>query len=397
MAKEITMPRLAQTSEEVRLVRWHVTVGDPVKKGDPLCEVENDKTTMDLESFAEGTVLKLLVAADSEVTAGTIIALIGEPGEMTADVLPPQRTEEDSQGDAVDASSSDRPAETAKASRLVRHLAEKRGIDLTSVRGTGPAGIIVMKDLDAPSRGVPVSSHDAASRTEAPDGTTSQAELTRIPLSDQQLLLGRLLAESKTRIPHYYLESTVLCDRLMDLRQRKRTRDGDKLAVDTLFIFAVASVLPRLPRINSSFHEGSLHTSEEINIAFATSVHDELRAPVVRAADKKNLEEIDREVKWLTAKARNNKLERVDNADATFTISNLGMYPINSFQAIITPPQVAVLAIGRIRKIMDIDDNNSFRIRPACTVSGSFDHRAVNGAQGAEFLQALKRFVEEEM
>ncbi|MGA2764041.1 MAG: dihydrolipoamide acetyltransferase family protein [Spirochaetia bacterium] len=371
MAKEIRMPKLAQTSEEVRLLRWHVKVGDSVKKGDPLCEVENDKTTMDLESFADGIVLRLLAAPESEVTAGTVIALIGEPGEETAEVteVTPRQ-----------------PTEPARATRMVRNLAQKRGIDLAAVRGTGPAGLVTRKDLEA------VGAEKAPTAPPAPP-----VEETAIPLSDQQLQLGRLMTEGKARIPHYYLESMILCDRLLDLREKRRSRDGDKLAVDSFFIFAAASVLSRMPRINSSFRKGSLRSSSQVNIAFAASVHDELRAPVVRAADRKNLEEIDQEVKWLTAKARNNKLEREDISAATFTISNLGMYLIDSFQAIITPPQVAVLAIARIRRIMDIDNNSSFRLRPACTVWGSFDHRAVNGAQGAEFLQALKRFIEEEI
>ena len=376
MAKEIRMPKLGQTSEEVHLIRWHVTAGDTVRKGDPLCEVENDKTTMDLESFADGTVLRLVAQPDSVVSAGAVIALIGEPGEVTAGNPAPEAPPTPPV-DVLAPESPRRHAEnTVTATRLVRHLAEKRGIDLASVRGTGPSGLVVIKDLEAPKAAAP--------------GAAAA-------LSEQQLQLGRLLAESKARVPHYYLESTFLCERLLELREKRRAREGDTPAVDSLFILAVAAVLRRFARINSSFRDGSLHPSDRINIAFATSVGDELFAPVVRDADRKNLEEIDRDVRRLTAKARNGRLEREDIFDATFTISNLGMYPVDSFQAIITPPQVAVLAIGRIRRIMDVEDNNSFRVRPVCSVWGSFDHRAVNGAQGAEFLQALKRFVEEEI
>ena len=359
MAKEIRMPKLAQTSEEVRLLRWHVKVGDSVKKGDPLCEVENDKTTMDLESFADGIVLRLLAAPESEVTAGTVIALIGEPGEETAEMTP-EAAPQPLQRPQPQAQAPRQPTETARATRLIRNLAQKRGIDLAAVRGTGPAGLVTRKDLEAVGSKV-----EAAPAAPA----AAAAEEATIPLSDQQLQLGRLMTEGKARIPHYYLESTILCDRLLELREKRRARDGDKPAVDSFFILAVARVLWRLPRINSSFRDGSLHSSGQVNIAFATSVGDELSSARGSGADRKNLEEIDRDVRRLTAKARNGRLEREDIFDATFTISNLGMYPVDSFQAIITPPQVAVLAIGRIRRIMDVEDNNSFRVRP-CALSG---------------------------
>ena len=376
MAREIRMPKLGQTSDEVHLIRWHVMAGDTVKKGDPLCEVENDKTTMDLESFADGTVLRLMVPPDSVVSAGAVIALIGEPGEVETGSPTPEAPPTPPVDIGAPESTRRHAESTVTATRLVRHLAEKRGIDLASVRGTGPSGLVVVKDLEAPAA--------------AAQGAT-------VALSGQQLQLGRLLAESKARVPHYYVESRFLCERLVELRERKRAREGDTPAVDSLFILAAAAVLRRFSRINSSFRDGNLHASDRINVAFAVSVRDELFAPVVRDADGKNLEEIDRDVRRLTAKARDGRLDREDISDATFTISNLGMYAVDSFQAIITPPQVAVLAIGRIRKVMDVEDNNSFRVRPACSVWGSFDHRAVNGAQGAEFLQALKRFVEEEI
>ena len=245
MAKEIRMPKLAQTSEEVRLLRWLVTEGDSVKKGDPLCEVENDKTTMDLESFADGTVLRLLVAADSEVTAGTVIALIGEPGQAPVEVPPQKPAASGPRIETPAPGASDRPAGGAMASRLVRNLAQKRGIELAAVRGTGPSGIVTRKDLDRA-----VSGHAAV-----------PAKETSIPLSDLQIQLGRLMTDGKARIPHYYLESTILCDRLLDLRERKRSRNGDKLTLDAFFIFAAASVLSRQPRINASLREGSLYSS----------------------------------------------------------------------------------------------------------------------------------------
>ncbi len=383
MAQEIRMPKLGQTTEEVHLVRWLVAVGGSVRRGDPLCEVENDKTTMEMESFAEGTILRLLVPDGSTVNAGTAIAIIGQPDEKLlespAEPGPAPDAASSSAGPTLDARLTPSGALPGgrRASRLVRNLAQKRGIDLASVHGTGPAGLITRKDLDS--------------------GGPAQLGPTRIPLSDHQLQVGRLMSASASSIPSFSLEATILCDRLLDLRERKKTAHGEKLSIDTLFISAVTAILSRMPRINSSFQDGNLYAHNEINIAFAVSAHDELFAPVIHAADRMDMEEIDRQVRWLAAKARNDKLERADITGATFTISNLGMYPVDSFQAIITPPQVAVVAIGRIRRIMDIDASSSFRIRPACTIWGSFDHRAVNGAQGAEFLQAVKQHIEEEI
>lgn len=380
MATEIKMPKLGQTTDYVHLLRWLVKVGDTVKKGDALAEVETDKTTMDLECFAAGTVLRIAGAEDTDIPVGTVVAVVGEPGERVEDGSTPQSVPTPS---APDAGKPRGPAATTagstRASPMVRHLAEKWNIDLAAVRGTGPAGMITEKDLTAFREG------GAQEKTAEP------------VLSDRQRRLGKLLVESTTTIPHYYLQATVFCDRLVAARDHAKQAGRDRLTVDALLIFAAARAIARFPGINRHIRGEALHAPAHVNIAFATSVGDELVAPVIRDADRKDLTQINREVLGLAAKARNGELERSDTADATFTVSNLGRYAVDAFQAIITPLQGAILAVGRIQDRIDIGADKSTRIRPACTVCVSYDHRIINGAQGAEFLTEVKRIIEEEI
>jgi len=393
MAVEIKMPKLGQTTDEVHLVRWHVKVGDTVTKGQPLCEAENDKTTMDVESYAAGTVLRLEVEPDATITAGTVIAVLGEPGEALPRGAPP------AQGAAA-------PIETApagkptpkppvpaaaapgplpagvRATRLVQNIARKRGVDLTRVRGTGARGLITKRDVEAYLDG----GAPAEAPAEAPVG-----------LSERQVALGRNLQASKSRIPHYYLKATLDCERLLSFRQANLLPDGGRVSIDALLAGACAKALARHPNVNAAFREERLQPNPRIHVGVAVSAETELYVPVVRDTDRKGVREIDRELRFLAAKARSGRLEPQEERGGTFTLTNLGMYPVEEFGAIINPPQVAILAFGRIARRLEVDEDGAMRVRRACTVTGSFDHRAVNGAQGAAFLAELKKIVEEEL
>jgi pyruvate dehydrogenase E2 component (dihydrolipoamide acetyltransferase) len=413
MAVEIKMPRLSQTTDEVRLLNWLVQEGDRVHKGDSLCEVETDKVTMSVESFGGGIVLKLLAAPDTVVDAGTVIALLGElgeevpagyeiSGEREASAGPAQaerRAETLKSGERVT-----RPGEqdeatppvgdgSVRATKLVQNLARRRGIDLTTIRGTGPRGLVTKRDLEeqaasVQSPGAPVSGGAAEAAPKAAPGG-------EIALSAHQRAVARSLSTSKREIPHYYLKTKVMADALKKRREELTGADGGRLSVDSFFVYALARVLAEMPRLNGYFRDNLLvrHRGVHVNVAMAAG--EELYAPVVRDADRKSLEEIDRELRRLGAKAKSGKLEPADVAGGSFTVSNLGMYPVEEFVPIINPPQAGIVAVGRMKRELIVEENDAMRVRTVCTVTGSFDHRVVNGAQGAAFLQRLKIQLEE--
>jgi pyruvate dehydrogenase E2 component (dihydrolipoamide acetyltransferase) len=411
MAVEIRMPRLSQTTDEVKLLNWLVSEGDRVNKGDPLCEVETDKVTMSVESYESGTVLKLTAEPDSVVDAGTLIAVLGEAAEKSKYEKEPagkpriqrrspsgSQTRKKNGGSASAASPTPgRPGvDGVYATRLVRNIAKKRNIDLSGVKGTGPRGLITKSDLeqqDAGGGNEQVSAGLAADA--APRGVGGEVSVREIPLTTHQSALGRSLSMSKREAPHYYLKTTIAADRMVEYRNLNPTADGSKLSVDSFFIFAVGRALRELPELNGYYKEGKrfLHSDVHINVAIAQN--DKLFAPVVRNADLMSIEEIDRAVRTLSAKVKEGVLEPSDIAVGSFTVSNLGMYPVDEFYAIINPPQPGILAVGRMRKTLLVDSAESMQIGTTCSVTASFDHRVVNGAQGAQFLQYVKKTLEE--
>lgn len=408
MAVEITMPKLSQTAEEVRLVRWLVQEGDSVKKGDLLCEVENDKTTMEVESFAGGSVLRLFGEPDSMVTAGTVIAVLGEPGEKAPKTTEPKTTAQTAvQADTTSQTTLGTTVQTAvsrlgplpqgvNATHLVQNIALKKGIDLSQVQGTGPGGRITKRDLEVSQTGL-----QAAATLPAPKpprvASAVPPDLDAYTLSENQKMLGRNLQASKARIPHYYLKTNLRCDRLLDWRESNRLPDGSKVSINSILIYAVARALKRHPRLNAYYREDRLLLNQEINLGLAVSAGEDLYVPVVHNAGEKRIPEIDRELEWLIAKVQNGRVEPEDLSGGTFTVSNLGMFPVDEFTAIINPPQVAILAFGRIRKEIVVDKNGSMNIGSTCVVTGSFDHRVVNGARGAAFLAEIESIMEKEL
>jgi pyruvate dehydrogenase E2 component (dihydrolipoamide acetyltransferase) len=419
MSFDVKMPRMSQTTDEVRLVQWLVREGDRVNKGDPLCQVETDKTTMDVEAFQGGTVLRLFVPQDSTVIAGDVIASLGEPGEKipegvalapsgeapvgpgpaargtagahSGEALLDVREEREKKAIAAGKVRPDARAgarrhfsrqvlsadgKTLRATPLVQNIAKKKGIPLDRVKGSGPGGLITKKDLEAyREQGLPAEGPQA--------------------LSAHQLAVARSLVRSAQEIPHFYLKCRCFADSFLLWRERNRRSDGQKVSMDAIFIYAASRALQEYPRINGSFKENRLVVHSGIHVCVAIAAGDELFAPVVRAADKKGVTEIDAEIRWLAAKTRSGELEAKDITGGTFTVTNLGMYPVDEFCAIINPPQAGILAVGRISKALHIDETGGMHIRSACTLTGSFDHRIVNGAEGAAFLQKIKEILEE--
>jgi pyruvate dehydrogenase E2 component (dihydrolipoamide acetyltransferase) len=448
MAIEIKMPKLGQTTDEVHLVRWLVSEGDTVAKGQPLCEAENDKTTMDVESYAAGTVLRLSVEPDTVIPAGTVIAVLGEPGEKPdsgkpkppapaetepTSAAPPQAspgsppTSPGSLPSAARSAAAGAPGARSaaagppgalprdalppgvRATRLVQNIARKRGVELTRVRGTGARGLITKRDVEAYLQGgAAAAAGDARSAEATAAGTVGGREIPTAvggtagaaggsALSNRQLALGRNLQASKSRIPHYYLKATVFCERLLSWRDTNLLPDGGRVSIDALLASACARALARHPTLNAAFRDDGLHPNPRVHVGVAVSAGAELYVPVIRDADRRDVREIDRELRFLAAKARSGRLAPEEERGGTFTLTNLGMYPVEEFGAIINPPQVAILAFARIAGRLEVDDSGAMRVRQACTATGSFDHRAVNGAQGAAFLAELKKIVEEEL
>jgi len=415
MAVEVTMPKLSQTTEEVYLHNWLVKVGDVVNKGDPLCEVETDKTTMEVESFASGTILLLTGEPENTINVGALIAVIGDPDE-NIDKYTEQNLKKNVKRDihsiegnvSVESSiiSGDHSIDKTipimkglvkrdkgqlsldsfkiKATRLVQNLAIKKGMNLSQIKGTGPDGWITKKDLENNQ----TTNIDTSASVPAADKSLN--------LSENQKNLGLHLQASKSQIPHYYLKVSIICDNLIIRRESSMEENGSKISISAMLIFSLAKALKQYPKINSYFQD-RLYLKPKINVGFAVSNNDELYVPIVQDAGVKSIEEINRDIKSGIDKVKTNSLESRDILDGTITISNLGKYPVDDFCAIINPPQVAILAFGRIRKEVVVNAEGSMNIRSVCTVTGSFDHRAVNGALGAEFLAAMKKIIEEDL
>lgn len=394
MSVEIPMPRLSQTTDEVKLIRWLVAVGDLVAKGQALCEVENDKTTMEVESFAAGTVLRLAGEPESMISAGTVIAVLGEAGEHVASAptaVPgageratapaPKASPAAAPAPAAGAPGAAAAAKGLLATPLVRNLARKQGVDLSRVHGSGARGLITRADLEA----------------YVPGAVPAAAAAREVPLSAHQRAVARAVTAAKTQVPHYYLKVRIGADRLRAWREANGRADGTKVAVDAVLAWACARALLRHPRLNGTFTGELLRLESRVHLGIAVAAGEELHVPVIHGAEGKSIHEIDRELSLLAGKAKAGGLAGAEVTGGSFTITNLGMYPVEEFAAVLNVPQLAIVAAGRMAQEIAASDDGSFRVRSALTLTGSFDHRAINGAQGAAFLAEIKRILEEEL
>ncbi|HMI18717.1 MAG TPA: pyruvate dehydrogenase complex dihydrolipoamide acetyltransferase [Sphingomonas sp.] len=421
MPIEIKMPALSPTMEEGTLAKWLVKEGDTVKSGDILAEIETDKATMEFETIDEGTVTKLLVAEGSDgVKVGEVILILaGEDEDASspapkADTAPapakaaaPQKEPEVAKAatpapaapQAAPAASGDR----VKASPLARRLAEQQGVDLSSVTGTGPNGRIVKADLAGAQPGqakpaaaapqaaapAPAAAHTPAP---APEGVPSET----VKLSNMRKTIARRLSESKQQVPHIYLTVDINLDALLKLRgelNKGLESRGVKLSVNDMLIKAQAAALIEVPSCNVQFAGDNLIQFKRADIAVAVSIPGGLITPVVTGADTKSLSAIATEIKDLAGRAREGKLQPHEYAGGTASLSNMGMFGIKQFEAIINPPQAMILAIGAGEKRPYVV-NDTLQIATVMSATGSFDHRAIDGSDGAAFMAAFKRLCE---
>ena len=431
MPIEIKMPALSPTMEEGTLAKWLVKEGDTVKSGDILAEIETDKATMEFETIDEGTVQKILVpeGTDGVKVGAAILVLAGEDEDASApapkaDPTPakaaaaapqkeppaaekgygaslatdptPQQT--DKSGGAV-ASTGDR----VKASPLARRIAEQKGIDISALSGSGPNGRIVKADVEdaqpgaaKPAAAAPASPAAApvaaAAPAPAPEGVPSEA----VKLSNMRKTIARRLTESKQQVPHIYLTVDINLDALLKLRtelNKGLESRGVKLSVNDMLIKAQAAALMEVPSCNVQFGGDTLIQFKRADISVAVSIPGGLITPVVTSADTKSLSAIATEIKDLAGRAREGKLQPHEYAGGTASLSNMGMFGIKQFEAIINPPQAMILAIGAGEKRPYVV-NDTLQIATVMSATGSFDHRAIDGSDGAAFMAAFKRLVE---
>ena len=404
----VTMPKLSDTMVEGTLVKWVKAKGDKVEVGDILAEVETDKATMEMEAFDEGTLSELYVAEGGTIKVGDKIALILAEGE-TADTAPAAQstpTAEKPKASAPAATTPLAPAPRAaapattgrtKASPLARKIAATRGVNLSSIAGTGPGGRIVKKDVEnAPTGGGGGVASPAKPAIRAAHGIAGEEKI--IALTGMRKTIAERLLASKTQIPHFYLSVTMDGGPLMALRKELNAMaekdGGQKLTVNDFILLAAARAAAEVPKINAAYDGDTIIEYAEVNLAVAVAIEDGLITPVIKKANTLSLREISAQMKELAAKARGKKLKPEEYQGGTITLSSLGGYGIDSFLPIINPPQSFILGIGAIIKQPVVNEQDQLVVGHRLVISGSGDHRVVDGAVAAEYMNALRRLVE---
>jgi pyruvate dehydrogenase E2 component (dihydrolipoamide acetyltransferase) len=402
MAEVIRMPRLSDTMTEGKIVSWNKKVGDAVKPGDVMAEVETDKATMELESYQEGVLLYIGVEPGNAVIVDGILAVIGKAGEEFQSLLTdapsnavsaaPVAAETTAQPVITPTTTTESPAQSdsrVKASPLAKKIAEDKGIDIQKLTGSGDGGRIVKRDLDQ------ISSMPAAASKVASVPTISGTEgYTDLPLSQMRKTIARRLSESMFTAPHFYLKMEITMDAAIEARNAINAISPVKVSFNDMIIKACAAALRRHPDVNSSWMGDFIRQNHHIHIGSAVAMPDGLIVPVIRFADQKSLSDIAAETKMLYGKAKDKKLQPQEFSGNTFTISNLGMMDIEDFTAIINPPDSCILAVGRIKEVV-VKKGEGFAVSNVMKVTLSCDHRSVDGAVGAAFLQTLKGFIEQ--
>jgi pyruvate dehydrogenase E2 component (dihydrolipoamide acetyltransferase) len=429
MPINVLMPALSPTMTEGKLARWLKKEGDAVKSGQVLCEIETDKATMEVEAVDEGTLGKILVAAGTEgVKVNAPIAVILEEGESAASAAAPAPAS--APAPAVAAAPAPAAAPSARsvaapvadagrvfASPLARRMAEQAGLDISAIRGSGPNGRIVKADIDAARAGGQAGRKPAAAAaTAAPSAAPAAAALAPaavsaaslaaigphklVPLSSMRRVIARRLTESKQQVPHFYLTVDCVIDRLLAGRAALNAKSPEKgpgafkLSVNDFVIKAVAVALRQVPAANASYSDDGILMWDDVDVSVAVAIPGGLITPIIRKADAKGLAQISNEMKDLAARAKDGKLKPEEFQGGGFSISNLGMFGIKEFGAVINPPQGAILAVGAGEQRPVVKDG-ALAIATVMSCTLSVDHRVIDGAVGAEFLAAFKRIVED--
>jgi pyruvate dehydrogenase E2 component (dihydrolipoamide acetyltransferase) len=424
MITKVVLAKLSPTMEEGTIVKWTKQEGDAVKVGDVLAEIETDKANMEMEALGAGVLRKVLVAAGGKAPVGALIGVVADADEDIAPLLAEAAVgapaavvaRPDTPAPAAPAAPAPPPPPTTpapaaplppaipaageagrlKASPLARAMAAQRNIALDTISGSGPGGRIVKRDLEsylaAPAARAPrATAAPSAARSVVPVPSVKPG--TAIPLSSMRRTIAKRLAESLYTAPHFYVTVEIDMDAAVSLREQLQRADELKISFNDLVLKASARALTRFPMVNASWTGETIQTHADVHIGVAVSLAEGLITPVVRHADRKPLLEIAREVKELAGRARDKKLKPEEYTGSTFTVSNLGMYDVSEFTAIINPPESCILAVGAVRKV-PVVKGDRLAVGQRMKVTLSSDHRVVDGALAAQFLAELRRLLE---
>ena len=423
MAKEVIMPKLSPTMEEGQLSRWLKKEGDTVAMGEPLAEVDTDKATMEMQALASGVLRKILIKEGESAPLGQTIAIVGEPDEDISALLEKSATVPPSaeatkpipppdvpgvkqpaplaggngrEGEVVEAETSGRLI----VSPLAARMAAEAGIDLRSLSGSGPGGRIVKRDIEA------AIARPATTKVEPPPrrlravqplqqpAVAGASPFRDEPISEIRKVIARRLVTSIGPVPHFFLTTEIEMDRAVEMRRNINELDSElKISVNDIIVKVAAAALIQHGDVNASFQEKVIRYYERADVGVAVAIEDGLITPVVRSADQKSLSEIAREVRDLAERARHRKLKPEEYTGASFSISNLGMFGIDEFTAVINPPEGAILAAGAVTP-KPVVHGNEIVVRQMMRVTMSCDHRVIDGATGAKFLRTFKKILE---
>ena len=419
MEEVVLMPRLSDTMEEGVISSWHKNVGDTVKKGEVLADIETDKATLELESYKNGTLLHVGAQKGEKIPVNGLLCIIGEKGKVDVDAIvaaakgggntSPAHSDNNSKAETENLEKSTQQQTTStqtdantplgdggngrvKASPLAKKLAAEKGIDIGSINGTGDGGRITKADIDNYKASAPGKAPATSVAAPAFTGSTEEG-FTDIPNSQMRNVIAKRLGESKFSAPHFYLTMEINMDNAMAARVQLNEVSPAKISFNDMVVKATALALRQHPAVNASWMGDKIRRNSHIHIGIAVAIEDGLIVPVVKFADQKTLPQIAAESKELAGKAKNKKLQPNEFSGNTFTISNLGMMDIEEFTAIINPPDSCIMAVGRIKEIV-VKKGDGFGTSNVMKVTMSCDHRSVDGASGAAFLQTFKKYLE---
>jgi len=414
MATKVHMEALSPTMEEGRLVKWTKHEGDPVKSGETLAEVETDKAVMELVARADGQLLKVMVPEGTTVPVGNVVAWIGKPGEKVdgagsteqgaaapkpaaavaaaPKATPPPLSPSPAPPAPVVSAAAD--ATRVKASPLARRIAKDAGVDLKLVQGSGPGGRVIKRDVEAGAPQARAVAAAPAPRSVLP--APSGAPYEDVPLSQIRKTIAKRLVASIGPIPHFFLTTEIDMERAAEAREalnKQLGEEGGKISFNDIIIKAVALALVQHRACNAWFQEDHIRYWNEVHIGMAVAIEDGLITPVIRNADLKSLRQIGAEARELAGRARNRRLKPEEYTGATFSVSNLGMFDIDQFTAVINPPESGIVAIGSVVP-KPVADGDRLVVRRRLRVTMSCDHRVIDGATGAAYLKTLKQMLE---
>jgi pyruvate dehydrogenase E2 component (dihydrolipoamide acetyltransferase) len=418
MASKVIMPKLSPTMEEGQIARWLKKEGDKVSMGEPLAEIDTDKATMEMQALSNGVLRKILINEGESAPLGQLIAVIGEPDEDISSVVneaaekptaptpapaPAAAPAPSSQPAAADANGHSRqapaPSQSGRmiVSPLAARMAAEAGLDLRTLHGSGPGGRIIKRDIEAAlSETKTVAQFPRAVEPQRfqPSVVASASPYRDEAASEIRRTIAKRLVTSIGPVPHFFLTTEIEMDRAVEMRRGINALDPDlKISINDIIIKVVASALIQHPAVNASFQDKFIRYYEHADIGVAVAIEDGLITPVIRSADQKSLSQIAGEVRELAERARSRKLKPEEYTGATFSVSNLGMFGIDEFTAVINPPEGGILAIGAATAKPVVRDNEIV-IRQVMRVTMSCDHRVIDGATGAKFLQTVKKILE---